>query len=502
MEHPETERKYAVREADRAPEVAAPYRMGEGRSFELVADYVDTPDLDLVRSGRSLRRRTGGTDEGWHLKLPKVVDSRVELWAPLADGPSPAVVPRALRSQLDDVIGLDALVPVARVVTDRTERGILRGEVVVALLADDHVSATVPSASPEAPQAGGPGSQDPSSWRELEVELVDGDSGDLDAIESQLLAQGVEPAPGGSKIARALGVGAQGQSPREPQSAGEVVLAHVRRQVGAIQGLEDRVRSDQLDGVHKMRVATRRLRSSLSTFRRLFDRSVTDPLADELRWLAAELGGARDAEVLQARVLAALDELPPESAAGSVRERLSAQLEAAHRQAHDRLLQALDSERYHRVLEAVVGLLAQPPLRDRASHPAHKVLGPLVDVAEERVERARQAAADEPDRQRQEDLLHVVRKRAKAARYAHEAVGSSFGKDAQRATRRWEKVTESLGTFQDTVVISARLRELETAAAQAGEPTGPIAELIAVEQARGQTALEEARARLEEATAP
>ena len=55
--------------------------------------------------------------------------------------------------------------------------------------------------------------------------------------------------------------------------------------------------------MHKMRVGTRRLRSALATFRPLLDRAVTDPIRDELKWIAGELGGARDAEVLRERLL-------------------------------------------------------------------------------------------------------------------------------------------------------------------------------------------------------
>ncbi|HET7397200.1 MAG TPA: CYTH and CHAD domain-containing protein [Intrasporangium sp.] len=485
MEHPETERKYAIADSAPSPEVGPPFSMGAAGRFELVADYVDTPDLTLVRSGRSLRRRTGGSDEGWHLKLPKVLDSRVELWAPLTEGPSPALVPRTLRAELHEVVDLDALVPVARVVTDRAERSILLDGAVVAQLADDHVSATTAAGRFD-------------SWREVEVELVDGDASDADAIERQLLGQGLTPASGGSKIARALDLPSGAAQNPDPPSAGDVVMAHVRRQVGAIQGLEDRARRDQSDAVHKMRVATRRLRSSLRSFRRLFDRSVTEPLGAELRWLAEQLGRARDAEVLRAQVLAALDELPPQSVVGGVRERLSGQLEAEHLEAHGELVRALDSERYRRLLAELVELLVRPPLRGRASRPAHKTLGRLVDKVERRVERARQAVAEESDPRRQEDLLHVVRKRAKAARYAHEALGPSFGKEAQRASKQWEKVTESLGTFQDMVVITERLVELEKAAAEAGEPTTTLTELIAAERSRGQAALKEARASLED----
>ena len=45
--------------------------------------YFDTADLRLARAGITLRRRKGGSDAGWHLKLPVAADSRDELRVPL-----------------------------------------------------------------------------------------------------------------------------------------------------------------------------------------------------------------------------------------------------------------------------------------------------------------------------------------------------------------------------------------------------------------------------------
>ena len=107
-------------------------------------------------------------------------------------------------------------------------------------------------------------------------------------------------------------------------------MAYLAEQVGGIVGREADVRADAPDAVHKARVATRRLRSALRTFRRLLDRDVTDPLRDEVRWLATALGAPRDAEVMKARILAALDALPEEEVIGPVRERVVTELDRRH----------------------------------------------------------------------------------------------------------------------------------------------------------------------------
>lgn len=89
--------------------------------------------------------------------------------------------------------------------------------------------------------------------------------------------------------------------------------------------------------------------------------------------------------------------------------------------------------------------------------------------------------------------MHEVRKRAKEARYAHEAIGSTG--DAER----WEAVTEALGSYQDTVVVVARVRELAEDAAAAGGDVLVHDTVIAIERARGVKALADAVEALERA---
>src|SRR6201990_3715509 len=50
---------------------------------KLEAEYYDTEDLRLLRAGVTLRRRRGGNDSGWHLKLPAGPQTRRELRLPL-----------------------------------------------------------------------------------------------------------------------------------------------------------------------------------------------------------------------------------------------------------------------------------------------------------------------------------------------------------------------------------------------------------------------------------
>lgn len=282
---------------------------------ELDAVYHDTVDLRLAGSSATLRRRTGGPDAGWHLKLPLTGDTREEVWAPLSDD-----VPAALRELVLSRTRGAPLRPVVRIRSTRAVRRLHDAEGgVLAELSLDEVRADATAAG------GGRG-----EWGELEVELAEGvHAGLLDAVEKKLRKKGIVRSDSPSKLARALrdtGVGGAGV-PRTPDgvvagSSGSYVLSYLREQVGVLVGLDPAVRRELPDAVHRMRVTCRRLRSCLRSYRSVLDRRVTDPVAAELRWLAGELGAARDQEVLRERIGAALDGLPDELVLGPVAARL------------------------------------------------------------------------------------------------------------------------------------------------------------------------------------
>jgi CHAD domain-containing protein len=161
-------------------------------------------------------------------------------------------------------------------------------------------------------------------------------------------------------------------------TAGDHVLAYVRAQRDAIVALDPAVRQEAPDSVHDMRVATRRLRSTFRTFRKVLDPAVTAPVADELKWLAGELGAGRDQEVLDERLTAALDDLPRTLVSGPVEARLRAWAQARHHDARRRLLGVLDSPRHLTLLDALDALVADPPLLEAAGGEPAKVLAKAV----------------------------------------------------------------------------------------------------------------------------
>ncbi|MGW2687886.1 CYTH and CHAD domain-containing protein [Streptomyces sp. NPDC001414] len=459
----EIERKYESDESG-LPDltgVAGVANVVDKGTAELDATYHDTSDLRLASAGVTLRHRTGGTDAGWHLKLPVAPGVRDEIHAPLSDA-LPAELAGLTRSRVRE----GRLVPVIRLRTTRDIRHLVDAD--GALLAEvsvDHVRAER--------LFGGTGK---AQWTEIEVELADGgDPAFLDQVEKRLGKAGVRPSKSASKLGRALTATKGGKphpptsGPGTPVTAGDHVLAYVRAQRDAIVALDPAVRLDTEEGVHDMRVATRRLRSTFRTFGKVLDRRVTDPVADELKWLAGELGVGRDQEVLAERLIAALDEVPGPLVSGPVHDRLHAWAEAGARGSRGRLLGVLDSRRHLALLDTLDALLADPPLRRAAAGDPEKVLAKAVRRDFAKVTGLIETAMDQPPGHERDLGLHEARKKAKRTRYAAEAARPALGRPAKALVASMKSLQSLLGEHQDSVMARRSLRELSAVAHAAGE---------------------------------
>jgi hypothetical protein len=170
--------------------------------LHLSATYFDTPDGRLAASKITLRRRTGGTDEGWHLKLPAGSGARREVHAPL--GTAQRQVPEVLAARVAEVTGGQPLHPIATLNTERTVVTLRGGDGrVAAEVADDRVTARrLPPGGEPAP--GGSPAGPELRWREIEVEVPTADPPLQRAAADVLLAAGARPAGHGSKLARVL----------------------------------------------------------------------------------------------------------------------------------------------------------------------------------------------------------------------------------------------------------------------------------------------------------
>ena len=445
--------------------VAEGARTRRRETVDLDATYYDTADLRLGRRGITLRHRRRGARETWTLKLPVESDDPAVLARAEVDvtGP-PGAVPAELTLLVAAEVRTASLVKVARLMTVRRRTLVIdRDDMPLAEVDDDEVSVM-------------DGGRVAARFRELEVEIApDADDEVARRVVARLVAAGAEPAGGLPKLARAVGPrfqhppeAAPADLPAEP-TAGDVVVAALR--AGATRVIEHHpaaVTGLDPEGVHQMRVGARRLRSDLRTFRSLLDRDVTDPVRAELRWLGEVLGAVRDPDVLgdQIRGVATAALGPDEAPAlDAVVGRLSASREAAVAALHE----ALGSDRYRRLLDRVVALAEDPPLRRAAGDRADEVVPGLVAKPWRDLRAQVGALGDAPE----DDALHEVRKSAKQVRYAAEAVAPVVGRPARKAAKGVRRVQDVLGEHQDTVVAEGWLRstlaagDLDLSAAEA-----------------------------------
>ncbi|MGK5680954.1 CHAD domain-containing protein [Actinoplanes sp. URMC 104] len=424
----ETERKYDVPAEFRLPDLAgkAGIRSTDGaETHDLDATYFDTDDLALMQNRRTLRRRSGGSDAGWHLKTPGEGTDRTEHRLPL-DG-TPGTVPAELVGQVRAIIRRRELKPIARLRTHRVETPLRDADGnTLALVAQDEVTAETDGHE--------------QRWQEVEVELVDGSPKVLAAVEKALFAAGATPAGGPSKVARALGNRPRpaAKPPKDP------VLRYVREQRDAIEAYDPGVRRGDAEAVHKMRVATRRLRSTLKTFKRTF--AEASDLGGELKWLADLLGQVRDGQVQEGKLLSGLDEQSAEfgPVAARIREHLDRQV-AEGRAALD---EALEGERYLTLLDRIDQLAAQQTVEPQ---PLRRALKSLQKA---------DALLDEALFHGEDHELHEARKAYKRARYAVEVFAPAAGRPAKDLVDALTELQDVLGAHQDSVVARELLQEL------------------------------------------
>jgi CHAD domain-containing protein len=479
--HDEVERKYEIDPSAIMPslaEVPGVASVSQPVEHRLEAVYFDTAGLDLARRGITLRRRTGGDDAGWHLKLPGGADTRTEVSLPL--GRSAKAVPPPLLEPVRAVVRDRPLSPVARLRTRRCERDLVAEDgTVLAHVCDDEVRAE---------RLVDAGSQ---SWREWEIEVVD-DHGDLlPALEARLLEAGARTTEHGSKLLRALGdaLASPSAAPRAreglgPDLASAVLLTYLEQHVSELHRQDARVRAEHGESVHKMRVATRRLRSALSTYRPLLAPGSTEALREELRWVGQSLGEARDAQVLRERFDRLVAAEPVELVLGPVAARLDGEMGDREQRGRERALEALDSARYYRLLDALDEVLAAPPVVVDADGSAAKVVPRLIQRDGRRLRRAVKAVARAADAHDRDLAFHEARKKAKRLRYAAESAIPIFPQRAEALASAAEAVQEVLGERQDTVVSRQTLRECGVSAHLSGENGFTFGRLHALEQQR------------------
>ena len=224
------------------------------------------------------------------------------------------------------------------------------------------------------------------------------------------------------------------------------------------------VRLDEPESIHDMRVAIRRIRSILKTFRPMLVAETALALRPRLRELGVRLGVARDSEVLLERLFGFLDELPQTFVLGPVRRRLQEQLHGEYLRGRSAAIGFMASAAYAELLEDVIASCTADSLTRSEKSPQTRCLRRWSGEAAARScagWRRQQPASDGDER---DHALHQVRKAAKQARYAAEAVKPAFGRSAARLAKQAKEIQQILGDHQDSVVAAGVLREFGVAA--------------------------------------
>jgi CHAD domain-containing protein len=411
---------------------------------ELQSTYQDTADLRLAGAGITLRHRTERGHGAWQLKLPHGED-RLELEYEGSARAVPAEVLDLLRAHLRG----STPAPVARLRTRRT--GILAraGDRRLAEVVRDEVAVFE-------------GRRIVRRFEEIEVELIDGDTADLEAIVRNLRRVGAADTDSRPKLFQALDLHpAEPPAPlRRSAPASEHVAAALRAQYEAIVRHHPGTRLGRdPEELHQMRVATRRMRAILRAAKPLLDPEWVRSLRAELGWLGGALGPVRDLDVL-------VDHLRDDAhLLGGADERaflaLLRALEAERKADRAALLAALGEPRFVALIERLEAETNAPPLR-----PGSGSLQALAAREFRRLRRTvRALSADAPDAE-----LHAARIAVKRARYAAELAERSVGKAASAVIRDAKLLQDVLGDHQDAAVAEQRIRALvkpRTSVAQA-----------------------------------
>ncbi len=439
------------------------------------AVYYDTCDLRLTRWACGLRHRSS---DAWTVKLPGAEEGLVLLRREFHFASPPDRPPDAA---LDLVLAMtrgEPLQEIARLRTVRRRVSILdtSGQL-LAEVVNDHVALL-------------DGRRVACRFREVEVEFAAScPPGVLEEIVARLRRAGSGPAHRVAKHLRALGL-ESGVVPEvsipevaSDDSAAQVVRCAIATSVVALVRHDPGVRVDEdIEDVHQMRVAVRRLRSHLRTFRPLLDGEWAPGLQEDLRWLGSELGRVRDADVIAGRFRLAASELPEAECRAA--QGLLDRLEETRGGDRERLLHALRSARFLDLVQRLIEAAREPRLRPEADGPARVVVAPLVQGRWKRLARSVEKLGSEPEPAE----LHAVRIRAKHARYAAETMVPAFGKPGFRFARALRGVQRTLGHHQDAALATGWLREASRQVAR--EASFAAGMLAAHEQRIGASALE------------
>jgi CHAD domain-containing protein len=410
-----------------------------------ISTYHDTQDLRLARHGVTFRHRVEDGAGLWQLKLPRgSARLELELAGPPARPPAEMVglLPAYLR-------GRD-LVPVARL---RTRREGIRAR--GAEIVDDSVAVLE-------------GQRVARRFREVEVELLEGDERTLRQLEKELRKAGatstgqLQP-----KLYRALDLAGtvEARQREKGMPAGEALGIALDAEYQALLAHDPGTRrGDDPEDLHQLRVATRRLRAFLRAARPLVDSDWATSLRAELGWLGGHLGPARDLDVMLGRLRAEVDALDGDTdVASGLLDALEAERAAAYRDVVD----ALGGDRYFALLDRLEAAAAPRLTGDETT------LARIFHRQAKRMRRTFSALGEDPE----DDALHASRIAVKRARYAADLASHELGRPGEQFVAVAKRMQDILGDHQDAVVAEGRIRAWAASAPESGFAAGRLVQL-------------------------
>jgi triphosphatase len=433
----------------------------------LVDTYYDTPDWRILRAGYALRVRQVGAHAEATLKalVPtgKGARQRQEISESLSRPGSNKMTPLARLLLATGAVGgrvraVSGAQPLRVLFSLRTMR------MVYALHRDEARAAEVVLDETVIPTA-----TDRRELLRVEVEL---DSAPVEVVEPFVKAMrkacalhpttltkyetGLEAQKLGREARLALRPDVGSQKIKPTMTLGDLALVALRKRAAMLVLLEPRARmGDDIEAVHKMRVATRSIRAAL----RLFADALPQPilaLTDELKWLGGLLGAVRDTDVLIERINAWKVTGDPKA-----REWLLALLNDQRTTAQRSLLDGFNSSRYAQLIDALARSLRAPPALPVMAK--LKALDIVPSLMKKQYRKLRQLGdVLTPDSLPAD--YHQLRIVEKRLRYGLEFVDALYGKPARRMVLRAAALQELLGQMQDVHVAIVWLRGLNASA--------------------------------------
>jgi len=211
-------------------------------------------------------------------------------------------------------------------------------------------------------------------------------------------------------------------------------------------------RADHLERVHQSRVAMRRIRSNLRTFRLLLDPGWGTALRAELAWYGNELGRSRDLDLLAGLIR----DCGPEVLETDEVARLLAVVDWRHDEVEAQIAADQAGPRRLRLGEQMMLLWEGPEFKPKASGPATEVLPTLLRRSWGDVRGAGRTARKDPS----DVNLHQLRIRLKDLRYGSETLALVEGGRARKTAKAAERLQSQLGDLHDAVFSVSWLEAL------------------------------------------